>query len=462
MVLQAVRQSDGYWYLAGVTATGGPVFLGRQCFPVGPHWVGFDDRFAEPLIVKAYYDPTVDPVALHDHSRRPFEFIGYQQVMRLSFRGISIPPDVFGGRFADRKPYVYDDRFAFLDFMGPKDADLRGITYPFYPLNALLVDDEIRDISDLFVHPRANGSLFSFDDTRSNRSLCASLVAPVAPGLLTAAEITPVLSAENTVLDVPADAAELARKGAYRIAVDLLTGKTPWPYGDPPPWEGEPPLAGLDESLVSGQVIGDYVLLTLPDDAEYMPDTLCVREQEVQGGKRVVVHLLSFYDMEDITGGAGRAVLWRIREFLLDQSIELMDIDGPPPGRGMSGLNATPFYLTPDQVAVEMKYATVAVGYIKQAAPRFRCLYLNGFTWSALLSFNEDTGELVFDRVRRPVPLSAFSLRGMQRRFTLALRLQPSDRIDTSNFTQAAMAREPFAAGRALTFVDDSGQEITE
>jgi hypothetical protein len=49
-----VAQQDGQYVVSGVT--GDPaVFapLGRTYFQVGSHYVGFDDNFAEPVVVRA-------------------------------------------------------------------------------------------------------------------------------------------------------------------------------------------------------------------------------------------------------------------------------------------------------------------------------------------------------------------------------------------------------------------------
>src|SRR3954469_4952115 len=110
MTLTPVRVDD-YWYVTGVTSDASiQAPLGRQQFTVGAHRIGFDDRFAEPVIVRAYYDPDADRNAQRLKARPSWDkvdYIGYMQFVELCFDGVRIPPEVFGGRLADRKPYAH-------------------------------------------------------------------------------------------------------------------------------------------------------------------------------------------------------------------------------------------------------------------------------------------------------------------------------------------------------------------
>jgi hypothetical protein len=452
-----VSQADGQWQLTGMTrnpATVAP--LGRRYFQAGAHWIGFDDSFAEPVIVRAYFDPTTDESTHQLMDRGLLNYIGYLQFMRLSFRGMPIPPAVYGGRLADRQSYVYGDDLKFIDFMGPTDARLRGIKTPFYPFNAMLVNGNVREDDDFLYFPLENGCLCAPENLGTTQALAASLVGEIAPGLVTPEHIAPLLGDDNLLLTMAVTNTDLAQAEPYRIALDALENR-PLPEAPDDP----APLRGLDESGVAAQVIGDYVLLTLPDP-ENFGDTLVVSTAPVQGGVNVLVHLLTDYDMEGLAGNAGREALWRINDYQLDEgftSVDQMDV-APPAGRGSSGLLTPPYALNPDEFALELRYWTLAVGDRRiRTRGRPRWTLLSCIEWAALFQFDEDTGVMSLAAIREPMPALFDVTAGLDaygRAYASA-----TGAIDVSNFTKAAMRRDNFAAGAKLSFVDLSNVPLT-
>jgi hypothetical protein len=457
-----VSGANGQYVVGGVTRDPGITSpLGRVYFSAGPHLLGFDDSFAEPVVIRAYYDPLQDPAAVRALAQGALSYVGYLQFMRLSFRGMPIPPDVYGGRLADRLPYVYGDDQRFVDFMSPSEAYLRGIYTPFYPYNALLVNDTATQNSDFFHHPLENGSLRSPGDLGDTQSMAASLFGEIAPGLATPADVKNCLTDDNMILVFSPSPAELSQSEPYRLALNRLKAQ-PLPSA---PFGGAP-LNGLDESGIAAQVIGDYVLLTLPDP-EDLGATLVVRTRVPPGGgTEVVVHLISDYDMAAMVSDAGRAALWRIREYQIDKGIvDSNDLpEAPSGGRGHSGLLTPPFRLSPNEYALELRYWTLAVA-VRGFGPGGRTSRhtLSGLTWSALFQFDEDTGSVTFAAIRRPKLIGAYALTAGLRAFSRARdsAFTRAQHIDTSNFTKAAMRRENFAAGNKLQFVDDSGAVLT-
>jgi hypothetical protein len=457
-----VSQANGQYVVNGVTRDPSVTSpLGRAYFQVGPHLLGYDDNFAEPVIVRAYYDPLQDPGAVRAAARGAVQYIGYLQFMRLSFRGTPIPPDVYGGRLADRAPYTYGDDLRFVDFMGPSDAQLRGIYTPFYPYNALLINGDLTANSDFFYHPLENGSLRTPAVLGTGQSLAASLFGEISPGLSTPADVAKCLTPGNQILLLSPSESDLAQSEAYRIALNSLE-TTPLPSA---PTAGAP-LAGLDETQVAAQVIGDYVLLTLPDP-EDLGDTVVISTQPRDGGGTdVVVHLISDYDLEGMTGDAARAALWRIREYQLDQGlVDAEDLDdAPSAGRGRSGLLTPPFRFSPGEFALELRYWTLAVAVTSIGARgRLSRYTLSGFTWSAMFQFDEDTGSMDFAAIRQPQLIDNYALTPGLRAFSRARdsMLAADQDIDTSNFTKAAMRRDNFGGGSKLRFVDASGNDLT-
>ena len=453
---------DGSQYLlSGVTRDPEVLApLGRRYFNVGAHWIGFDDRFADPVIVRAYYDPTADPNVTRVHTARPAVYIGYLQFMQLSFRAMPIPPNVYGGRLADRQPYVYGDDYRFIDFMGPSDAKLRNVQYPYYPFNALLVNGGLTQTSDFYNHPLENGSLCAPGELGTGQSLVASLVGEISPGLVTPALISPYITADNLLVVYRPSTTDLAGAEPYRLALNQLkTAALPDALGDPPP------LQGLDETGVAAQAIGDYVLLTLPDD-ENLGDTLCISTQPAGGGGTdIYVHLLTDYDTAGMSYDAGRAALWRIREFQLDQGWvdNSMQVGGST-GRGASGLLSPPYRLSPSDYVLELRYWTLAVAQRSRALRSSPSrVFLSGVTWTALFQFDEDTGQLAFSAIGQPQPVASAKMLPGLNAYNDAVQSPraPGQVVDVSNFTKAAMRRDNFAAGTKLRFVDASGTELS-
>jgi hypothetical protein len=444
-------EQNGIWYAPGVSAVAAPVPIGRRMFVVGPHVVGFDDAFAEPLVMRAFYDLSADPPSVRRAFAKTFTYVGYLQFCRLTFRGQAIAPSVYGGRLAGRDVYLADDKW-FVDMMAPADAAVRNVRLPFYAFNGLLSDGSIQSEVDLYIHPRPNGSLLAAPVTTQTQSRYASISADISTGLLTPADVAPFLVDDDSIVRViPTSGAALAVTEAYRIALNSLETVPDW-------GAAAPPLAGLDETQVATQVVGNYVLLTLPDNENLGP-TLCVTVEGSQAQPAVVVRLLTFYDMEQMEADAGRAVLRRLAASV-EPDPDAMDIeDQVVPGRGHSGLLPTPIALPADAFVLSLDYVTAAAGITPHGGQNL--WPLNAFSWSVLFQFDEDTGTLESTAVTAPQAVESFDGSSAIRRFTDAVKAPPPGAtVDTTNFTLAAMRRDNFAAGRKMRFVDQRGADV--
>ncbi|MCF2525869.1 hypothetical protein [Yinghuangia soli] len=456
----AVSEDDGQYYLTGTIRgrSTARVPLGRWYKKVGAHWFGVDDAFVEPTVVRAYYDPTLDKAARAEMAKeadveggRVVQFVGYMQFMQLKFLGIPIPPDIYGGRLADRKPYS-DASHNVIDFMGPADAYVRGFLMPFYAYNALLSDGTLTTQEQFYTAPLTNGSLYSPLDRGTGQSLVASLAAEIAPGLVTRGQVERALEGLDPVL-VITPTSEEAGLEPYRIALNRLET-------EPLPDETTPWLAGLDESQIDAQVIGDYILLTLPDPEDFR-DTVVV--SALPNRTDIWVYVLSNYDTDDMAGGAGRDMLWRVREYLLEQERTPVSRPGlrPPAGRGSTGLTTAPYRLD-DGPALQLRYWTMPVAL--RHGPDTRRMpnhvMFDGITWSAYLSFDQDSGQIALTRIQEPVRSPTFDLRSALDQYIVAVGAGSRGRIDTSNFTKAAMKREAFNTGPRLRMVNASGTDV--
>lgn len=442
---------NGSYRICGITNNSKySALLGRRYFHVGAHWIGFDDNFTEPVVVRAYYDPSDDSASWEEASR--LKYTGYMQFMQMNFRGMPIPPCVYGGVLAQRQAYVYGDQMM-VDFMDPKSASLREIPEPFYPWNGMLLTG-ISAVEDLYVQPLPNGSLCAYSkDLDPKQSVVASLAAEITASMVDEKVVKKAVSGLTPLATIPVTPEQLANAEAYQIAFDWL--KT---HPLPP---DSPFLAGVEKSQVAAQVVGNYVLMTLPDP-EDLGDTLIV--STTASGTQVVVHLLSEYDFVAMSTDAARDALWRIKEYQLSQDrIIGGGIDRRPTGRGLSGLTTPPYSLSAADYSLELKFWTVAAG-VRQRVLRSSPgpLMLSCLKWSALFQFSEDTGLMTLTAIREPTLAESFDLNAGVAQYIKArdAAAKIDSVIDTSNFTKAAMTRDNFAAGNKLSFVNASGTKI--
>ncbi|MFL5664529.1 MAG: hypothetical protein ACJ8BW_24750 [Ktedonobacteraceae bacterium] len=445
MVLTPV-QMNGQWFMNGLTQDQRDPFpMGRRIFRPGngPHFVGFDDSFTEPIIVRAFYDPSQDPVMTN-----PYEFAGYIQFMQLNFKGTPIPPEVYGGMLADRTPYSdASPDYHFVDFMGPRDVNLRGFFEPFYAYNGSLLDGTLRQYSDFQRHPLPNGSLFYPQTTGPGLSLCASLSAEIATSLITESDIASWLTTDNLIYSIECSKQQLAQMEPYQIALNYLQS---------PPRE----LQGVGPADVAGQVVGQYVLISLPN-YENMSPRLCISTRD-QGEKVFVdIHLFGYADVESLEEETVMEALTRIYDFLEKRGIHYPGAsNNAPDGRGQGGLLAAPFKLNPAEFCIELKYWTLVFAkrtHNLRRIPRFQLL--NGFTWSALFQYDDDVRGLTLSSILEPELVHAYDWLKPYQAFRAALFNQ-NDSIDTSNFTKAAMRRDNLGTGVKLRFIDRSGTII--
>ncbi|WP_154675533.1 hypothetical protein [Parafrankia elaeagni] len=486
MPLRIQDPVDGWYDVTGVAGdqtVRAP--LGQRYFEVGPHVVGFDQRFSEPVVVRSYYQPDRDGrFAAENQAGRALDHLGYVQAAQLTYAGTPIPPDVFGGRIGDRWPYV-DGEYRFLDFMGPADARARGMGSfpPFYAFNGVLSDGTLRTTDDFFRASRVNGSLWAPPSRPvanlpdAQRSAVASIVAEVATGTISVADVEAVLSDDNVLLVLNPGAVALRQTEGYRLVLDRLRTAR---LDDAPPDSG-PPLAGVGNDEIIAQLVGPYVLLTLPADDGF-PETLCVRE-DVPAAGQVTAHLLNAYDLDEVTRSSGMAVLDRIGTYLAGTG-QLTDIEPPPdvPMRGRADPGGEPVLVNDaTRLRCELRYWTFVVGMRNRKRGRRgdddsadgqlgdRMSLLGGFTWSALYRFDPDLDVLELAALREPEATRDIDLAVLYAAYLDGLGDRFADlRIDTSNFTGAALRRDAFGAeaGEPVPFVDanhrdiDSGEDL--
>ncbi|WP_066366345.1 hypothetical protein [Herbidospora mongoliensis] len=432
-------ERNGRFYLTGVVDGSAEVYLGTRSLPVGNHWVGFDDDFSNPLVMRAFYDPT------HLSLPSGYETVGYQQFVQFTYDGVPIPPSVFSPRMTARELYTTEDQ-TFVDFMDPGDAEFQRLEVPFYAYNAILLEGPFQD---WYLHPHTNGSLYRVGGG-TGLSRCPSIVAEVSADLLEAADVTALVARHEALVEIPIRPDDT--REPYRIAIDHLTARNV----DSDDEDDAPLLEDVPTSAMSAKVVGDYVLLTLPGEEQFGPTLVITTDLRP---RRVVVYLIAECDMAATTANVASAALWRIFEYLKDedaltgtQLFQAMTTHQRRRGRG--GLNAPPFPLKPTDYKIEMRYTTI-VAAAKTRMRRGGERFVSGFTWSVLLSYDEDTGLMECSTIRRPKELTRFAPAPTSRAYfdgrTSPLRSRYA--IDIGDFTRAAMLRDDFAAGTKLTFL---------
>ncbi|OHV27910.1 MULTISPECIES: hypothetical protein [Pseudofrankia] len=458
--LQPVER-DGRWQLSGVVAdrrTLAP--LGRLHWQVGAHFFGIDDTYGQPVLARAYYDPARDD---DPRGRGDVDYLGYQQFVQVLCDGVPVPPDSYGGPFADRGPYAAADH-SFVDFMGPADALTTDDTathalHPFYAYTGLL-PAPVSAAREYGTYPRRNGVLlFPAEAGAPDQALCASLVAAVSPELLTAADLRPLLTlaAFDRTLKRAEDGGTHLSAFEFGLA-DLVRRDQ---------------FGGLRPGDLAGQVIGPYLLVQNPG-----ADWFCVAPDAA--GTEIELFRLGAADVEDARRAAWLRSLWRMAEFTqagaeVDTRRVVADLDssvlpglGPvwtPRSPAAGGVEIVPPEFGAEDVAVEWRYTT----YLFAAGPRQagsaggplgELRPLHGFTWSVCQQVDRYGERLVATSVRPPRLLTEFPAMAALRRYHEQVARHTGNpsaapAIDAAAFTAAGVPPLAFGAGRKLTALDD-------
>ncbi|MFI6318737.1 hypothetical protein ACIBG8_14515 [Nonomuraea sp. NPDC050556] len=453
MALTEIERAEGF-FLTGVSADVEEVYLGTHQCSVGPHHIAFDDNFSDPVVMRAFYDPDAYPTTPSNL------IVGYIQFVQVLILGEPIPPGVFNEWWKSRTPYATkvrpSDRIkdkaldqTFVDFMDPWHAN--AIPLPWYALNGYMRNGVWPTPENYFAHPRPNGSLYRVAG-RTGLSQVASIVSGVTADLMNASDVAAMIEGVKPLCEIPTLTGET--REAYRIAIDHLTDNAV--ESDDP--EDAPLLDGVDVTQMAAKVVGEFVLLTIPDaedaDEKFGP-TLVIRFHSVSGSRKVVVHLVSEHDMTTTYAAVATQALWRIFEYLRDEN-KLADrhwkaaLDAR--GRGRGGLERDPFKLKPSDLAVELKHTTMAVSSSGRTTRDAKVL--SGFTWSAMLRYSDDTSLLECAAIRKPKLLEGFNLQlGLDAYLAARTTTKIDYPVDVSNFTMAAMRRENFAAGTKVNYL---------
>jgi hypothetical protein len=470
MPIQAEQRSDG-WYITGLTQGGAEAFAGQRLFRPGngPWFVGFDDRFADPLVVRAYYDPQQDPRDWN--AVGVVQYVGLVQFVEVAFLGQPVAPQALGGAFADRGAYAgTQPPYSFVDFMGPAQATMLEPSRfspldPFFAFNGALVDGSLRNVpGDFAVHPLPNGSLRLWTVTASNQSLAASMVTEVSASLISPSNVAKELTAENLYCTIPCTAQDLAQHEAYEIALNYLT-------------QPGQELNGIDFTQVGARVVGPYVLFSLPDPEDMAP-ILCVSSAVSGSQGQVYVHLLDYDDLDTMEEDADADALNRIWDFLEayglqdtaamddDDEDDMDDYDEEdevesPAGRGRGGLQRSPFDVAPGEPCLELRYRTVAFGRRSRPTRAGTITPLSAVSWAAVYEWDEDTRTLQLTSIREPETTSSFDQDTLDRYYYALWADGLKDQtVDTSYFVKAAMRRYDFGAGLKPAYIDSEGAAV--
>ncbi|ADP84529.1 hypothetical protein [Pseudofrankia inefficax] len=449
-------QPDGVWHLRGVVENHQvKAPLGRLHWQIGPHFFGIDDSYGQPILARAYYDPYQDD---DPRARGDVDFLGYQQFVQVLFDGVPVPPDSYGGQFADRGPYAAAD-LSFVDYMGPADAvaSAHATRQPFYALTGAL-PVPVASARDFGTYPRRNGVLlFPSAPATPNQARCASLVSAVSPGLLTAGDLRDLLAPIAPYRSLRPTAADVALRGVFDIALSELVPK------------GQ---SGQRYRDLAGEVVGPYLLV------RQGAQCFCVAPDPA--GTRIEIYRLDPADVESARQSAVLRGMWKMAELVplgdgVDSRRVVADLDnsvlpelGPmwtPRSPAAGGVTIAPLEFGPTDLAVEWRYTTylfAARSHPPGSAgnPLGELIGLHGFTWSILQSFDIFANELVATSVRAPRLLTEFPALPALRHYHEQIARWSTDPsavpgIGVDAFTAAGVTPLDFGAGRKLTALDE-------
>lgn len=430
-------RADAQWRLRGVVAddlVSAP--LGRFYWRVGPHFLGIDDSFKEPLVARAYYDPTLDT---HRPAPPAAKRTGYIQSVQVYFGGVPVPPEAYGGHLAARTPYAGDG--GFVDFMGPRDAVAFGrgrAPHPFYAYNGSLGTGD----TEFGSYPRRNGVLLMPADV-TGRARCASLVAAVSPGHLTAEELGGLLTAGNLLRTIPCAPEELASRGAYALAVAAVNELDVRRHPD-----------------ITCSVVGPYMLV------ERLATSYCLRADTA--GTSIAVHELPARDVEAARGFAVMDAMVRMTDHIraetdaaavvadLDQTI-LPELAPIWVARGPAPTEAGPFGAS--EFAVEWRYTTYLVADVEVGTsdPLGSLVPLHGFSWSVCQEYDPDAGTLAATSVTEPRFLGEFPDPAPLHRYYRVVARADGPISDGREFAAAGLPRPEWAVGPKIAGIDLDG-----
>jgi len=455
MALQPIQNAETrYWSLNGVTTGGAAADLGRFFFQVGAHYIGFDDSFEEPVFAQIYYDPADLEAALRTYSPNDYWYAGYMLFVQARFRGQPVPPQAYGGHFADRGPYA-DSENCFVDFMGPAQAAIHPNTidgqdrplYPFYAWNSALFQTITR-WEQLTKFGRNNGVLYSPLGVNvvpaNEQAHCASLIAEISPGFLTESVIDRLVSQGDSFEPIavpPRNPPDL--REPYEVAFDTLLSPRQITY-----------------PMLAGRAIGRYQLLTLPN-FELMNPTLCVwGETGPNETRRVRARLIDWHELDSATRSEQAHALIRLYEATQSQNVMTDQPNlGVNAGRGAGGLDSPPIPLAANDLVlrytaslcIQNKFARRT----RSAGDDFEIREVESIRWDSAYTYDRVRGGFHFELVTPPQrvgfdiapPLASYS-----GEINRVLQLPESQRpdIDFSNFTLASMRRNNMASGIKL------------
>ena len=344
MALTQVTASNGWVYVKGVVTPDTPQ-------PLGP--VGRVFALADTSKLGTHHGAlyTVTPSTgilrlFFDHAKKARNDIGYIQFCQLYSCGQAIPPGTIPA-LAGRRFYCSDDtKGIYLEFMGPKDANVRlkggPCETPFYPLNATLLRQFTRfaDYEAFCWHPMPNGSIRRGDDLYLNPqtkphstalpSQVASLVLPISPFMLTEAAIAAHCTTENVLIDETLAASAVDGFPLFEVVkAALIEGDT-----DPAP------------VIKDVQAVGTFLVLTQDDGEDGAGGTTYVARRDLVPNdstkRRIIVWEIDRDTFASLEHNATLDTLDRVAAFLTKAKVRPDKFTVPARVRGWSGLRPPP------------------------------------------------------------------------------------------------------------------------
>lgn len=190
-------------------------------------------------------------------------------------------------------------------------------------------------------------------------------------------------------------------------------------------------------------------MLTLPDPEE-LGDALVVHTDRGPAGEPVVVvRVLPAYDLTVLKTDTGNDLLWRIQGHADRTGMRL---PYPPARRGWgtSGLHSPPFRPPAEHYPLQLRYWTATIGVSGGGSRVLSC-----FTWALLFQYEEIGGRFIASALDEPQMVDGFDWHAAVTGLHKAQHTSPGAVIDPTNFTAAALWRQPYTGGPKLQFPSD-------
>lgn len=387
---------NGWAYVKNISSDGAeePLAPEGSWRKVGDHYLGIQRPYQNPVLVRAYFDPSNVP------GLDRYEYLGYVQFLRIRVAGRIVLPSVFGGSYTAQADYASELRGGtFVDFMGLGDARIRmaetdAVMLPMYAFNSMLwTDSNTIDALSTVGPGTTNGTLYqprgggSMSD--GNGAECASLRGQINTSLVTPEILGNYTGNTPILVDKRVSKNQVAAAPLYKLAIDAIR--------ESEKVTGDDRKITLDD-ISYGRFVGPDLLLNVAN-FENMEPVLCARLSEPDSeGYRLTIKLIDYDSAREIEEEGVRALLRRVHEYETYGVVPGQKTRKPGQGRG----SARALRVEDGEELVTFEARSCVYGRLAGTSPRPTIRFISGVGYDLPFIFDAVGGGLVLGNLPEP------------------------------------------------------------